>query len=120
MFDDPQIQLEKIFEVRWLSFHSAVDSRYPEQWFQLWLRWKQMLLKEIHQLQRYSRLCDRTTSFISQTYFDSDVLGIISKLSKLFQRDVLDFSIIQPTISNSIEALLQLKDHDWVHLTMHL
>ena len=26
IFDDPHIQLKKIFEVRWLSFHSAVDS----------------------------------------------------------------------------------------------
>ena len=59
----------------------------------------------------------RSYNFICLTNILSDVLGIISKLSKLFQREVLDFSIFQPSISNSIEALLQLKDHDWVHLT---
>ena len=115
IFDDPHIQLKKIFEVRWLSFHSAVDSI------------RRTMVSVMATLEADAAEGDpsasgllktmRSYNFICLTNLLTDVLGIITKLSKLFQREVLDFSVIQPSISNSIEALLQLKDHDGFHLT---
>ena len=115
IFDDPHIQLKKIFEVRWLSFHSAVDSM------------RRTLVSVMATLEADAAEGDpsasgllktmRSYNFICLTNLLTDVLGIITKLSKLFQKEVLDFSVIQPSISNSTEALLQLKDHDGLHLT---
>ena len=114
IFDDPHIQLKKIFEVRWLSFHSAVDSM------------RRTMVSVMATLEADAAEGDpsvsgllktmRSYNFICLTNLFTDVLGIITKLSKLFQKEVLDFSVIQPSISNSIEALLQLKHHDGLHL----
>ena len=108
IFDDPHIQLKKIFEVRWLSFHSAVDSM------------RRTMVSVMATLKADAAEGDPSASghnFICLTNLVTDVLGIITKLSKLFQKEVLDFSVIQPSISNSIEALLQLKEHNGLHLT---
>ena len=51
----------------------------------------------------------RSITFLLSTGFLKDVLNIISKLSKIFQRDNLDVSVVNTLLESTIERLTQFK-----------
>lgn len=102
--DDPQICYHAIYEVRWLSFFAAVQA-------------VKRSIKSLHAFfeKESEELGDPTAAglakgiaefmFLAITHLLYDVLNELTRLSKVFQKDSIDFSIIAPSVRATISTL---------------
>ena len=102
--DDPQIRYQPIYEVRWLSFFAAVQA-------------VKRTIKSLHAFfeKEAKESGDPTAAglakgisefmFLAITHLLYDVLNELTRLSKVFQKENIDFSIIAPSVHATISTL---------------
>ena len=58
----------------------------------------------------------KSVSFLLTSAFLRDVLAVVTKLSKVFQRDTIDVSVVNAMVTSTIEKLNQLKCKNGIEL----
>lgn len=103
-------RFKKPTQVRWLSTHDAVEAIY--------LAWTVLILELEHEAASANddgaakargmvrRI--KTFVFIATTAFLLDVLGLICKLSKVFQKDIIDIDQMQNMLEATVNAIKDL------------
>ena len=103
---EPVLSVKEVHSVRWLAFFSALDSV-----FRCWVSIVTTLGNEASDQGKGNAkakgLLKAMTkfSFLATMHFLMDVVPIMQRVSKAFQREDADFSIIMPLVDASIEAL---------------
>ncbi|CAC5377495.1 unnamed protein product [Mytilus coruscus] len=105
LLDVPQLKYAAIHTVRWLSLDRAVNviyRIYPALCVALEHEGSTNTAAKglAHEVQQYK--------FIAITHMLLDILPILSRLSKIFQKDCVDFSIIKPVVNSTVSCLSDL------------
>ena len=114
VLEEPEIKMKKLFEVRWLSFHNAVDA-VLRSLTSLIVYFEDAAEKGDPAAAGIYRAIS-TYPFLALTHLLGDVLSILTKLSETFQREQLDISLIQPKVTAALDALRSMKSHNGPHL----
>ena len=114
------LSVKEVHSVRWLAFFSALDSV-----FRGWVSIVTTLGNEASDQGKGNAkakgLLKAMTkfSFLATMHFLMDVVPIVQRVSKAFQREDADFSIIMLLEDASIEALGGVAETDGTHLSKH-
>ena len=116
--EEPVLSVKEVHSVRWLAFFSALDSV-----FCCWVSIVTTLGNEASDQGKGNAkakgLLKAMTkfSFLATMHFLMAVVPIMQRVSKAFQREDADFSIIMPLVDASIEALGGFTETDGTHLS---
>jgi hypothetical protein len=94
------VKVKEVFDSRWLSFEGAVEAV---------LRNLSSLIAALLQDKETGMLkLIGTYEFVAVTHFMTDVLAITGHLCKIFQKQNLDFTYANRSITSCVSALLEL------------
>lgn len=104
VLEDPQIQARPLYDVRWLSFFNAVSA--VRRTFKSLIVFFDEEAAE-HNDPVAKGLMKQVSSylFLAITHMLYDVLSQLTRLSKVFQKDLLEFSVILPSVDATISAI---------------
>lgn len=111
-------RFKKPTQVRWLSTHEAVEAIYSA-WTPLILALEHEAASSNNEGAAKARgmvAKIKTFVFIATTCFLLDVLGAISKCSKVFQKDVIDIDQMQTVLEATVATIRDMKDNPGHHL----
>jgi len=106
IFDDPQIKLKEVYDIRWFSFYNALESLYRT--------WSSLLAFMGSQKDPKSGF-EKTLKefkFVATISLLMDVIPILTFLSLVFQREHVDLSSIQAAIKSTVSQVAALKTKD--------
>ena len=104
----PDLKLKRASDTRWLSHDQAITAIRKYLPSIITSLQKEATERNDAQVLGLSKfIC--TYQFVASVYMMSDILPILSHLSKLFQKKNLDFSLIQPLVKSTVTQLETLK-----------
>ena len=104
----PDLKLKRASDTRWLSHDQAITAIRKSLPSIITSLQKEATERNDAQALGLSKfIC--TYQFVASVYMMSDILPILSHLSKLFQKENLDFSLIQPLVKSTVTQLETLK-----------
>ncbi len=104
ILNDPVIKCKQAKDVRWLSHDKAIKaivSSLPSLLVSLDREASEKGEPIATGLLKFMK----TYKFVACAYLMSDVLPHLSRLSKIFQKENVDFSLIQPCLQSTIDAI---------------
>ena len=104
----PDLKLKKASDTRWLSHDQAITAICKSLPSIITSLHKEATERNDAQALGLSKFIS-TYKFVASLYMMSDVLPILSHLSKLFQNQNLDFSLIRPLVKSTVTQLETLK-----------
>jgi hypothetical protein len=108
ILNDPQIKCKQAKDVRWLSHDNAVKTlvrALPSVLISLDRESSENSEPTAHGLLKFMK----SYKFVATLYLLSDILPHLSRLSKIFQKEDIDLSLIQPCLQSTVEAISQYK-----------
>ena len=109
VLDQPTLKCKEAKDVRWLSHDMAIKSiirTYPA----LLVSLDREASERGEPTARGLLVFVKSYKFLACAYLLSDILLHLSRLSRIFQKQNIDFSLIQPCLHNAIECISQYKD----------
>ena len=109
VLDQPMIKCKEAKDVRWLSHDMAIKAvirTYPAILISLDREASERGEPTAHGLLKFMK-CYK---FLACAYLLSDVLPHLSRLSRIFQKQNIDLSLIQPCLRNVIDCIKQYRD----------
>lgn len=113
VLNDPVIKCKQAKDVRWLSHDNALVRSLPSILVSLDREASENREATAHGLYKFIK-CYR---FVACTYLLSDVLPHLSRLSRIFQKENVDLSLIQPCLKSTIDAIKKYKHADGPNLS---
>ena len=110
VLNDPLIKCKLAKDVRWLSHDNAIKAlirTFPSILVSLDREASEKGEATAHGLLSFMK-CYK---FVATTYLLSDVLPHISRLSRIFQKENVDLTLIQPCLQTTIDAIKDYKDN---------
>ncbi len=102
IFDDPQVTMKEVHEIRWFSFFNALQAVY-KSYKSLVAYFKQHADKQQAAKDLLSVLTDYR--FISTLHLMMDIIPSFAQLSMVFQKKNLDVATVRPAISGATDVL---------------
>ena len=109
VLDQPMIKCKEAKDVRWLSHDMAIKAvirTYPAILISLDREASERGEPIAHGLLKFMK-CYK---FLACAYLLSDILPHLSRLSRIFQKQNIDLSLIQPCLRNVIDCIKQYRD----------
>lgn len=106
VLEDPSIKCKQAKDVRWLSHDMAIKAvirTLPSLFVSLDREASENAEPTAHGLLKLMK----TYKFVACAYLLSDVLPHLSRLSKIFQKQSVDLSLVQPCVKTAIESIKQ-------------
>lgn len=116
VLDDPRLRYKPIYDVRWLSFYNAVNT-VKRTLSSLLAYFEQQAVENDDAVAKGLAKQISSYSFVAITHLLCDVLGELTRLSKVFQKDMLDYSVIAPSVNAAISSISGMKSVDGPALT---
>lgn len=107
IFEDPQIKLKEVYDIRWFSFYGALESLYRT--------WSSLLAFMGSQKDPKAIGFEKTLKefkFVATISLLMDVIPLLTFLSLVFQREHVDLSSIQAAVQSTISQVTALKTKD--------
>ena len=104
LLNDPEVQIQQVHSVRWLTMHRAVEA--IRKCYHSLLSTLSTLVVENDDIVAgglYRSVC--SYKFIVFTHFLCDILGQLTYLSCFFQQDNLDFSQVKSAVDGTISTI---------------
>lgn len=110
LFDQPQIKMKEMHDIRWFSFYNVLEGIY-KSWSALIIYFDSTELSKDPKATglRKSLL---QYKFPAMTWYLMDIIPVITTLNLVFQKDSLDVSVIKPIVDTTISKLEYLKSND--------
>ena len=116
LLNDPNIKCKQAKDVRWLSHDAAIKAvirTLPSLFVSLDHEASENNEPTAHGLLKFMK----TYKFIACAYLLSDVLPHLSRLSKIFQKQNVDLSRIQPCLKTAVDSIKQYENADGPNLS---
>ena len=115
VLNDPVIKCKQAKDVRWLSHDNAIKAvirTLPSLLVSLSREASENGEPTAHGLYKFMK----SYKFIACAYLLSDILPHLSHLSRIFQKENVDLSLIQPYLKSTIDAISKYKHTDGPNL----
>ena len=115
VLDDPQLKYKEVYEVRWLSFFTALETVFETI---------DSLLCYLNQVKSNDpkgtglRTKIATEKFLYITHMMMDIMPPLMKLQLWFQKDNLDVALIHINVDHCINELLTLQNEQGEHMKL--
>lgn len=110
LLDSPVLKYAELHSVRWLAMHDAVQCIYRTL-DALMVFLESEISEGRDTIARGILKAIKNVNFVYITHILMDILPILANLSKIFQKDVADFSIIKPCTTLAVTKLKGLKEN---------
>lgn len=108
ILEDPTLKYQPVYEVRWMSLHLAVQA--VRRTLNSLITFLENEVASEHDPAARGILEEvRKYEFLATVHLLDDVLLLLTKLSKVFQRENIDFSIIAPMVHSTTSAIKAMK-----------
>ena len=104
VLEDPLLRCKPLYDVRWLSFFNAVGA-VKRTFKSLIVYFDQEVAEHNDPIAKGLVTQISSYSFLAITHMLYDVLSELTRLSKIFQKESLDFSIIGPSVDATIASI---------------
>ena len=115
VLDDPQLKYKEVYEVRWLSFFTALETVFKTI-DSLLFYLNQVKLNDPKGIGLRKKIA--TEKFLYITHMMMDIMPPLMKLRLWFQKDNLDVALIHINVDHCINELLNLQNEQGEHMKL--